>query len=434
MSHLATPGVSVAVIADFEVAWCRGFGKLAADTSEAVTSTTLFQAGSISKPVFALALMRLVEAGKLDLDVDVNSYLTSWQVPTNDGWMPRITLRQLLSHTAGTTVHGFPGYPAVGVRPTVPQILNGEPPSNTEPVVVDLLPGTQFRYSGGGTTIAQQVVTDVMNRPFADLMREVVLDPLGLTDSTFEQPLLAAMAARAAMAHPWNAVQTHGGWHVYPEMAAAGLWTTAGDLAQLGTEVMRTLRGDQSALGLKRDSVAEMLRPQLPDQETGQDFVGLGWFCAGKDDDFQFGHQGANEGYLAEMRLFPAQGRGAVVMNNSIQGWPLRGEIIKSIGREYGWPSPPATRAAATMPSGTNYSGLYSNQDGVKFEVAQDGDGLRLHFGQQTPIPLKPGSDGEFLATSINLRVRFEQAEVGSPFAMKVVSSGKTIALTRADR
>jgi CubicO group peptidase (beta-lactamase class C family) len=434
MSQLATPGVSVAVIDDFEVAWSRGFGKLAANANEAVVPTTLFQAGSISKPVFALAVMRLLEAGRLDLDVDVDRYLTSWRVPANDGWAPRITLRQLLSHTAGTTVHGFPGYPAQGLRPMVPQILDGEPPANTEPVVVDLLPGTQFRYSGGGTTIAQQIVVDVMKRSFADLMRELVLDPLGMADSTFELPLPTALAARAATAHPWNGVQTRGGWHVYPEMAAAGLWTTAGDLARLGTELMRTLRGDRSPLGLRQETVAAMLRPQLPDQANGQDFVGLGWFCAGKDDKFQFGHQGANEGFLAEMRLFPARGRGAVVMNNSIQGWRLRGEIIRAIGREYVWPDPQAIGAAATMPPDMDCCGSYGNQDGVTFEITPGTAGLLLQFGRQAPVPLKPGPDGEFLATMVNLRVRFEKADAGRTLAMKVVSGGKTIALTRVDR
>jgi CubicO group peptidase (beta-lactamase class C family) len=432
MSHLATPGVSVAVIDDFEVDWSGGFGKLTAGAAEEVSSTTLFQVGSISKPVFALAVMRLVEADKLDLDVDVNNYLTSWRIPKNVGWMPRITLRQLLSHTAGTTVHGFPGYPVTGLKPTVPQILDGAPPANTQPVVVDLLPGTQFRYSGGGTTIAQQIVVDVMNGRFADLMRELILDPLGMSDSTFEQPLPAAVAARASTAHPWNSVQTRGGWHVYPEMAAAGLWTTAGDLARLGTEVMRTLRGDRSTLGLKQDTVAEMLRPQLADQKIGQDFIGLGWFCAGKDDEFQIGHQGGNEGYLAQLKLFPAHGRGAVVINNSIQGWPLRGEIINSIGREYRWPAPQPIHAAATMPSGMDYSGLYRSQDGVTFEVAHGAEGLLLRFDRQTPIPLKPSSDGEFLATAVNLRVRFENADAGPAVAMTVLSNGKTIALTRS--
>jgi CubicO group peptidase (beta-lactamase class C family) len=148
MTYGATPGVSVAAIDNLEVVWARGFGKRTAGTPDAVTPSTPFQAGSISKPVFALAVMKLVESRKLDLDADVNDYLASWRVPSNDGWNPRLTLRQLLSHTAGTTVHGFAGYPSAGPWPTVSQILQGLPPANNLPILVDLLPGAQFRYSG----------------------------------------------------------------------------------------------------------------------------------------------------------------------------------------------------------------------------------------------------------------------------------------------
>ena len=129
--HCATPGVSISVIDDFRLAGARGFGTPAIGTAAEVSANTPFQAGSISKPVFALAVMRLVENGTLDLDGDVNGYLTSWQVPDNDGWTPRVTLRQLLSHTAGTTVHGFPGYPASGPWPTVVEVLRGVAPANT---------------------------------------------------------------------------------------------------------------------------------------------------------------------------------------------------------------------------------------------------------------------------------------------------------------
>jgi CubicO group peptidase (beta-lactamase class C family) len=175
MAQTCTPAASVAAVDDFEVAWARGFGERSA--GEQAAADTPFQCGSISKPVFALAVMKLVEAGTVDLDADVNDYLTSWRVPANDGWQPRVTLRQLLSHTAGTTVHGFPGYPTSGPWPTIPQILQGVPPANTQSIVVDVLPGTQFRYSGGGSTIAQQVVTDVTRRPFPELMQELVLGP-----------------------------------------------------------------------------------------------------------------------------------------------------------------------------------------------------------------------------------------------------------------
>jgi CubicO group peptidase (beta-lactamase class C family) len=427
----ATPGVSIAAVDEFEVASSHSFGKLAFGEIEEVTSSTPFQAGSVSKPVFALAVMKLVEAGTLDLDTDVNDYLKLWRVPANDGWQPRITLRQLLSHTAGTTVHGFPGYRPEGPFLALSQILQGEPPSNTAPILVDILPGTQFRYSGGGTTIAQQVVVDATGRPFADLMRELILDPAGMKNSTFEQPLPPEKAALAAKAHSWNGVPIHGGWHVYPEMAAAGLWTTASDLAHLGSEVMRAFRGEKPALGLKQETVMEMLRPQLPDQKAGQDFRGLGWACSGADEEFRFGHGGWNEGFVARLTFFPALGKGAAVMINSLQGWPLLDEIINAIGREFGFAASQRTPLAKTMPPSADYSGLYTNQDGVAFEVTQSLEGLVLKFEQQAPIPLLPASDDEFFGTVLNLRVNFAKPDAGLPASMTVQSGEKTINLTR---
>ena len=172
------------------------------------------------------------------------------------------------------------------------EVLDGAPPANTLPVVVEGVPGLHLRYSGGGTTIAQKVVTDVVGKPFPDLMRELVLEPAGMSNSTFEQPLPAAIAERAASGHPWNGVPVASGWHVYPEMAAAGLWTTAGDLARLGAELMRTLNGAESALDLGRETVAAMLRPQVPGLKIGDDFPGLGWFCSGEGEAFRFGQGG----------------------------------------------------------------------------------------------------------------------------------------------
>jgi CubicO group peptidase (beta-lactamase class C family) len=310
------------------------------------SADTPFQAGSISKPVFALAVMRLCEDKLIDLDADIRTYLKSWQIPEgDDGWSPRVNLRQLLSHTAGTTVHGFPGYPAGSTWPSLTQVLDGTHPANTPPIYVDLIPGMQFRYSGGGTTIAQLAVTDLVGLPFPELMRELVLDPLRLEDSSFEQPPPSSLADRAATAHPLNGIPTPDRWHVYPEIAAAGLWTTAGDLAHLGAALMRSLLGETTDLGLSRKSLAAMLHPQLPDQTKGSEFVGLAWFCAGDGDEFRFGHAGGNHGFLADLRLYPATGQGAAVMINSNQGWPLIEELLQSIEREYGWPTMAQPRA-----------------------------------------------------------------------------------------
>jgi CubicO group peptidase (beta-lactamase class C family) len=430
MAHYMAPGASIGVVEDGALAWARGFGVRAMGTADVVTASTPFQAGSISKPVFALAVMRLVEHGTLDLDADVNGYLTSWRVPANGGWQPRITLRQLLSHTAGTTVHGFRGYPASGPWPTPLEVLQGLPPANTPEVVVDLLPGLAFRYSGGGTTIAQQVVVDVFGRPFPELMRELILDPIGMADSTFEQPLPAPMAARAAVAHPLNGQPLPGGAHVYPEMAAAGLWTTAADLSRLAVELMRTLRGERSALPLKTETVQAMLRPQLPDQKIGEHFVGLGWYCSGEGDDFCFGHQGVDEGFLAELRVLPARGKAAAVIINA-HGWLLPVEIFKAVGREYGWPDALPRAASIAMPHGIDYAGTYWSENGVVIEVTQSEGGLALELGGQTPVPLIPSSETAFHATAVNLFVQFEIAGDQAITAMTLMQHGKAIRLTR---
>jgi CubicO group peptidase (beta-lactamase class C family) len=431
MAQTCTPAVSVGVIDNFEVAWARGFGLLAAG-SEAAAANTPFQCGSISKPVFALAVMKLVENGTIDLDADVNDCLTSWRLPTNDGWQPHLSLRHLLSHTAGTTVHGFPGYPASGPWPTVPQILRGVPPANNQPIVVDVLPGTQFRYSGGGTTIAQQVVVDVTRKPFPELMRQLILEPVGMMDSGFEQPAPSAFTKRVAKSHPWNGTEIPGGYHVYPEMAAAGLWTTAADLALLGVEVMRALRGNSSKLGLAPETVSSMLHPQLSNQEIGQEFVGLGWFCAGKEETFRFWHDGWNHGYVATMLMLPAIGKGVVVMVNSNQGWMLRGEITAAVGREYGWPALKEVPKISDINPKLTYAGDYESANG-RMRVTQESDRLLVEFAFQQALPLYHSAAGEFFSRAINLRLQFAGADPTRPSELTVIHGHKTELFKRID-
>ncbi len=424
MRELCTPGVSVAVIENFEVAWARGFGVRRMGESVPVQPDTPFQTGSISKAVFALAVMRLCQDKRIDLDADIRTYLKSWQIPAgDDGWVPRINLRRLLSHTAGTTVHGFPGYPADGAWPSLAQILDGVPPANTSPIFVDLVPGLQFRYSGGGTTIAQLAVTDVIGTAFPDFMRELVLAPLKMEDSSFEQPPSSRLAERAAVGHPANGIPVPGGWHVYPEMAAAGLWSTAPDLARLGAALMRCLRGEITDLGLSRESLAAMLRPQLPDQAEGSEFVGLGWFCAGEGDAFRFGHTGGDHGFLADLRLYPATGQGAAVMINSNQGWPLLEELARAIEREYGWPVAAQATSDTSIP--VHLAGTYRDNAGRVFRVEQAGDTFLLWVGDQDPIRLIPSSDGVLSAQMPEIKVRLAHRAEGSP-AITLTQGGKT--------
>ncbi len=309
MALLEVPGVSIAVVQDGTIAWAQGFGVRDAGETDAVTADTLFQAASISKPITALAVMRLVQDGRLDLDEDVNRYLRSWSIPANGSWRPRVTLRHLLSHTGGTTVHGFPGYRSDRPLPTLRQILDGEPPANTPAVLVNALPGLQVRYSGGGTSVGQQVLTDVTGLPFPDLMRELVLAPLGMTNSTYEQPLPQAWRGKAATGHGVDGTPLAGKWQVYPEMAAAGLWTTPSDLLSVVLEVQRARRTGAGKL-FTRHSVEPMLMSQF-----GGTF-GIGFALGGEGDALRLGHGGDNVGFKAEVLAFADHGLGAAVMAN----------------------------------------------------------------------------------------------------------------------
>lgn len=429
MAELHTPGVSIAVIDNFDVAWVKGFGVRKAGENAAVLADTPFQGGSISKPVFALAIMRLCQDKRMDLDVDVRTYLKSWQLPQDDdGWAPKINLRQLLSHTAGTTVHGFPGYPANGTWPSLQQVLDGAPPANTLPVFVDLIPGLQCRYSGGGTSIAQLASTDLTGLPFPDLMRELVQAPLGMNDSSYEQPPPPRLADRAAVAHPISGVPIPEDWHVYPEMGAAGLWTTADDLARMGVALTRVLRGETSGLGLSRDNLSAMLRPQLPNQPAGGDYFGLGWLCAGEGDGLRFGHTGVNRGFSAEMRFYPATGQGAVIMINSNEGWCLLEELFQSLEREYRWPT--SSPQISEAPTTADVEGTYRDNAGRTFRLAQSSGNFVLRVDGQDAIHLSPCSNGTLSAKTPQVRLRFESRSDGSR-AMHLTQGGATFEAIR---
>jgi CubicO group peptidase (beta-lactamase class C family) len=421
MAYHETPGVSVAVINDGEIEWARGFGVTEAGKPEPVTTETLFQAGSISKPVAAMAALRLVQEGRIDLDEDVNTYLTSWKVPPNGLWQPRVTLRQLLSHTAGLTLHGFPGYLPSRPVPTLPQILDGQEPANTGPVRVNTLPGTQFRYSGGGTTIMQLMLMDVLGQPFPEIMRAMVLDPLGMEHSTYEQPLPPARARFAATGHPSDSRPVDGKWHVYPEMAAAGLWTTASDLARFALEIQQSLAGKSNKV-LSTEMVSQMLTPQV------EDHMGLGPFLEGKDGSARFGHGGADEGFLANLTAYRHRGQGSVVMVNSNRGWPVISEILRAIAQEYGWPDfiPTEPAPAEVAPHvAAAYAGEYELKPNFRFTVAVGDSGLTLRTTGQPKMPLYPESETTYFARVVEATLTFVKSDTGEVRELIFKQNGK---------
>ena len=322
MPQFAVPGLEITLVTDMAMEVSRGYGVVSAEGG-AVTPETLFQACSVSKAVTAVAVVRLAQEGVVDLDEDVNAYLTSWKVPKMGSSQSRITLRQLLGHVAGTTVHGFPGYERDSRFPTTVEVLEGKPPANTEPVRVTGVPGAGFRYSGGGITIVQQVMTDLLKQPFPHLMRELVLDPLGMTASTFEQPLPPSRCSEAATGHHGDGTPVPGGWRVYPEMAAAGLWTTSSDLARVIIEVQRALADlDTEILGER--SARTMLRPQSGGP------VGIG-FWVEEGPSLRFFHEGDNNGFKCLLIADVDAATGAVLMTNGDRGDELIEEVRRRI-------------------------------------------------------------------------------------------------------
>lgn len=348
MEIFKVPGLSVAVIENYKIAWAKAYGVTEIGGTTRVTTKTLFQAGSISKAVAATGTLYLVEQGKLSLDEDVNKKLVTWKVPENEFTREqKVTLRRLLSHSAGLTVHSFPGYATDKPIPTLVQIFNGEKPANTAPIRVDFVPGTMFRYSGGGVTIEQQVVIDVTGMPFPQFMQKTVLDKIGMTDSTYEQPLPPARASFAATGMYANGTPVRGKWHIYPEMAAAGLWTTPTDLAKFAIEIALSKQGKANHV-LSQKMTQAMLTSQ-PHSVSEWGPVGLGFFLGDSKNPDQFGHTGADEGFQADLIMFGDSGHGIAIMGNSDNFGHVASFVENSVAKEYGWKSLPREPAGAVL-------------------------------------------------------------------------------------
>jgi CubicO group peptidase (beta-lactamase class C family) len=323
------PGLSIAVIDNFQIVCVKAYGVIETGSNTPVTPRTLFQAGSISKPLAATGALYLVEHGKLSLDENVNEKLKTWKVPENEFTKnEKVTLRRLMSHTAGLAIHGFPGYDVNDPLPTLVQIFNGEKPANTAPVRVDILPGTKEVYSGGGVTIEQQLMMDVTGRAFPALMRELVLDKIGMAGSTYEQPLPSARAAMTAGGTYADGEVVHGRWHIYPEMAAAGLWTTPTDLGRFAIEIALSKHGKSNRV-LSDKMTNEMLKPVLEE-------AGLGLFMD-RNNPGQFGHNGADEGFQAILTMNAESGKGVAIMANSDNGIAIGDILLQRVAKEYGW-------------------------------------------------------------------------------------------------
>jgi CubicO group peptidase (beta-lactamase class C family) len=334
MEKIRVPGVSVAVIKDFEIHWAKGYGIADVTSGAPVTTDTIFQAASISKPTAAMGVMRLVQDGKMSLDADINTYLKSWKLPSGEHTRDRqVTLRSLLSHTSGLgDGFGFPGYHPKEPLPSVVQILNGEKPSNTGKVLMERPPFTAIKYSGGGVTIVQLAVTETTGRAFPELMKSLVLDPIGMRNSGFDQPLSTDRDRLAARAHNGRGAAMDAKWHVYPELEAAGLWTTPTDLARLAIELQNALQGKSNRV-LSASFAREMITP-----------VGVGDFAVGfglrkLGEGWYFAHGGSNWGFQCDLIAHVRKGYGVAVMTNADSGGVVVSEIRNRVAAAYNWDS-----------------------------------------------------------------------------------------------
>ena len=346
MKETAIQGLSIAVIRNYKIEWAKGYGWADLEEKRKVTTDTRFQAASISKSINSMGVLKLVEMGKLDPEADINNYLTGWKFPYDTvSKNKKISAYNLLSHTAGLDIHGFPGYKKTDTLPTLQQILDGKRPANTKAVRSLFEPGTKFKYSGGGTTISQLILSNVTNSNYADWMQKNVLQPLGMTNSSYQQP--PTVTGNLATGYYGNEKPVTGKYHVYPEQAAAGLWTTPTDLAKYIIECQLALEG-RSKKVLSPEMMKKRLTPYIDSNAA------LGVFIERRNGQSYFNHNGGNEAFLCTSYGSMLGGNGVVIMING-ENFAVIGELLNSVAIVYDWKGfyTPNFKKTVTVPRDT---------------------------------------------------------------------------------
>ena len=398
MKELNIPGLSIAVMKDGVIEWSKGYGMADSSKNQRVHTETLFQAGSISKPIAATRAHQLAEKGIIHLDANVNTYLTRWKVPDNEFTVKeKVTTRRLLNHSAGLTVRGFPGYAIHDTIPNVLGVLNGE--GNTGPIRVFREPGEKVGYSGGGYTVLQLMIEDIEQSDFSEIMHKKVLNPLGMTWSTYKNPLPEKYHSRAAIGYKSDGSEVVGKWHTYPEMAAAGLWTTPSQLLLWAKEIQQTLQTQKDGF-LKVETVNEM----LIDYGNNQ---GLGPYVV----DHLFGHGGSDEGFRSDLRVWKEHPISVAMLSNSDNGSAIMTELFLSIAKEYDLPGI-YTRLRKIKAQSTEelsrYVGTYRFSADSNATITLKNNGLEFTGGPASaPIFLLPESDTTFFSSQSGLYFNF---------------------------
>lgn len=418
MAHWKVPGLSIAVIRNGALAWARGFGVLQTGGDEKVDAQTVFSVGSVSKVGAAAVTLRLVDAGRLDLDRDVNLYLEGWKIPDNPYTVASpVTLREILSHTAGLSVHGFADFQPEEALPSTKEVLQGHPPAKNEPVRVVFSPGARVQYSGGGTMVEQLIVEEATGLDFPAAAQRYVFEPLGMTRSTYLNPLPPSHG---------NIAKAHGpdgqpralprGYESMPETAPSGLWTTPSDYARLIIALIRSYRGEPDAF------LSGPIARQMMSEVDPGDF-GLGPVMTGQGLERRFSHEGANDSYMALMEGHLATGNGVVIFTNSSNGSPLNAEARRAVALAEGWSDGLADHVsvpviALTTAELDERAGVYAVQDSFTVSGARYGSDEEPPFrivrrdnalyrlrrrGEGEPVPLTPMDTMHFIDDSGNI-------------------------------
>ncbi|WP_158237275.1 serine hydrolase domain-containing protein [Aquimarina sp. MAR_2010_214] len=337
MKHYGIPGVSIAVIHNGKIAWAKGYGIMDKESKAPVTEQTIFQASLLGMPLTAYGALRLVEQNKVTLNENINSYLKSWKLPDNEFTKEKkATIKNLLNHSAGINLHGIPGYSTDSPVPTLVEILNGTPPAKNGPILVNIEPDERIYVSAGGYAIIQQMMIDVEGKKFPELMNELVMQPLEMNNSTFNQPLTTKHLAMAATGYLKDGSMVKGKRHTYPGMASNGLWSNAEGLAKFVINIQQTLR-DNSNKGLSKDMTALMLTPYGVNSYYSRQFkYGLGFGIMNKKDEIYFRHWGWNRVFFGQIAAHRDKDFGVVVLTNST--YPaFNDELIRSVALAYEW-------------------------------------------------------------------------------------------------
>lgn len=440
MAHFHVNGLSIAVIHNYKIEWAKGYGFADFDRKTPVTDQTLFQAASISKSLNAIGVLKLVQDKKLDLYADINNYLHSsaqntdsyslihaselnWKFPYDSLSKNRkISMANLLSHTAGLSVHGFGGYEKGSDIPNIVQVLDGKAPANSKPVRSMYPPGIKYEYSGGGITISQLIVTNVTQQPYEKYMYENVLKPLDMTSSTYTQFPTGVMKSLLAAAYDAKGVEITGKHHIYPEQAAAGLWTNPTDLAKYVIETQLSLQGKSNKI-LSQQMTKTMLTPYADKQAA------LGVFVENLDSTKYFGHGGANEGFRSQYYGSFDGGNGVVVMVNSDNG-EIIPEIVNSVAKVYGFKGLYRSKVvkpisiALTEKDLQSYTGKYQLAPDFILAITREGDKLYGKVPGKNKLILFPETESKFYINLEDIEIEFIKDDKGEVVKAMVYENG----------